>query len=263
MPGSSSFYDWVKNRSNILLPIGVGIVFLLCWQLKLFHALFGLALYQLPLPSDIGQAVIQNWVLLFQYTEYTGTEIIGGFLAGSLLGWIVAVFCSFFPKLSTGGLALAASLNAVPIVALAPIMDNWFGDGVSSRIGVVAVITMATMTVNAYKGMTSIELSYFELMKSYGVNRRQLFWKLRVKHSLPQIFSALKINMSTSIIGSLVGEVFISTQGLGYWLADQVQLANMPIAWACIVIASAIGIGFYYLIALIEKLSLSWHVSHR
>lgn len=254
---------WWKRHANVILPIAVGILFLTCWQARVFHSLFGLAQYQLPLPLDIGQAIVQNRTLLTQYTVYTGSEIVGGFFAGSMMGWLIAVICTYFPKLASGGLWFAASLNAIPIVALAPIMDNWLGDGISSRIGVVAVITMATMTVNAYKGMTSIDLTYFELMRSYGVTRRQLFWKLQVKHSLPQIFSALKINMSTSIIGSLVGEFFISSEGLGYLLADQVRLANMPISWACIVIASVIGVAAYYLIELIEKLTIHWHFSHR
>ncbi len=249
--------DWVAGRSHITLPLIAGVLFLVCWQMEVFHRIFGLAVYQLPLPSNIWQAMVQNRVLLLQSTLYTGTEIVGGFFAGSLLGWLVAVGSTFFPRFSVGGMWVVASLNAVPIVALAPIMDNWLGDGISSRIGVVAVITMATMAVNAYKGMTSIERSYFELMHSYGTNRRQLFWKLRVRHSLPHVFAALKINMSTSIIGSLVGEAFISVEGLGYVLSNQVQLANMPIAWACIVIASGFGIVSYYLIASIEKLVLS------
>lgn len=258
-----SIRSWMAGRANIILPVIAGILFLVCWQLEVFHRMLGLAVYQLPLPSNIWQAMVQNRVLLLQSTLYTGTEIVGGFFAGSLLGWLVAVFCTYFPRFSAGGMWVVASLNAVPIVALAPIMNNWLGDGISSRIGVVAVITMATMAVNAYKGMTSIERSYFELMHSYGTNRSQLFWKLQVRHSLPFIFTALKINMSTSIIGSLVGEAFISVQGLGYVLSNQVQLANMPIAWACIVIASGLGIASYYLIASIEKLALSRHVSHR
>ena len=99
-----------------------------------------------------------------------------------------------------------ASLNAIPIVALAPIMNNWFGEGVSSRIAVVAVLTMATMSVSAFKGLRSVEPSYLELMASYGADKRQLFFKLRFFHALPNLFAALKINMSTSMIGAIVGE---------------------------------------------------------
>ncbi|OGX61233.1 MAG: ABC transporter permease [Paenibacillus sp. RIFOXYA1_FULL_44_5] len=254
---------WFKNRANIVLPVAVGILFLICWQEEGFHKLFGLALYQLPLPGDIVRSIFHNKVLLTQYTLYTGTEIAGGFVLGSLIGWLTAVMAVLFPRFGSGGIWLAASLNAVPIVALAPIMNNWFGDGISSRIGVVAVITMATMTINAYKGMSSLDPTYLELMRSYGAKRGQLFWKLRVKHSLPHLFSALKINMSTSIIGSLVGEFFISSKGIGYLLADQIKLANMPIAWACIVIASLIGISSYYFIQIVEKAMTPWHVSQR
>ncbi|SDN01558.1 Binding-protein-dependent transport system inner membrane component [Paenibacillus sp. yr247] len=133
-----------------------------------------------------------------------------------------------------------ASLNAVPFVALAPRMNNWLGDGVASRIGIV-----------------------LELMTSYAASARQLFLKLRLPKALPAIFSAFKINMSTSIIGAIVGEFFIASRGLGYLLSEQIRLANMPLAWACIVIAAILGIALYTIIQLLEKRLIPWAVSQR
>lgn len=252
-----------SKRSAFLLPSGFGVLFLLIWQLKGFHTLFHLEQYQLPIPSSVAVSIRENVDILWSYSLYTGSEIVGGCLAGSLLGLFAAVAASFFPRMGRGGITLMASLNAVPIVALAPVMNNWFGDGVASKMAIVSVMTMATMAVSAFKGLRSIDPTSIELMNSYAAGKFQIFAKLRFRNALPHLFTALKINMSTSIIGSIVGEFFISSRGLGYLLSDQIKLANMPLAWSCIVIAAILGIILYYTVQLIERLVIPWHIAQR
>jgi NitT/TauT family transport system permease protein len=253
----------ISNQQAKILPILFGLVFLILWQWKAFHTLFRLEQYQLPIPSDILKSIRDNGDVLFIYAKYTGIETIGGCVIGSSLGFLAAVMASFYPRIGRGGITVIASLNAIPIVALAPIMNNWFGDGVSSRMGVISVLTMATMAVSSFKGMRSVEPNYIELMESYAANRWQAFFKLRSLNAMPYIFSALKINMSTSIIGAIVGEFFISSRGLGYLLSDQIRLANMPLAWACIVIAAILGILLYYVVEVAENWLIPWHVNQR
>lgn len=252
-----------KTLQPMLLPAGFAIVFLLVWQLEGFHRLFKLERYQLPIPSTIATSIKDNADLLWSYSLYTGTEILGGCLIGSLLGLAAAVAASMFPNAGKGAITLLASLNAVPIVALAPVMNNWFGNGVSSKIAIVSVMTMATMAISAFKGLRSILPAYLDLMHAYAARRSTVFLKLRFRAAQPAIFTALKINMSTSIIGAIVGEFFISSRGLGFLLSDQIKLGNMPLAWSCIVIAAALGIVLYYVVQLIERLVIPWHVSHR
>lgn len=242
-----------------LLPWLAGLCFLALWQLRLFHQLFSLESYQLPVPSAIAASIRDNAEMLFRYALYSGTEMLGGFLLGSLLGAVAAAGASFFPISGKAGIAVMSALNAVPIVALAPIMNNWFGDGIWSRIAVVAVITMAAMAVSLFKGLTSIQPQYGELLDGLAASRMQIFLKLRLPHAMPSLFAGLKINMSTSIIGAIVGEFFIASQGLGYLLSDQIRLANMPLAWSCIVIAAALGIVLYEAVILAEKRLIPWN----
>lgn len=253
----------LNKRPIILLPLGFGLLFLLIWQLEGFHKLFGLEQYQLPVPSSIAASIRENADVLWSYSLYTGSEMLGGCLMGSMLGLIAAAAASFFPQMGRGGITIMASLNAVPIVALAPVMNNWFGDGVASKMAIVSVMTMATMAVTAFKGLRSIDPTSIELMHSYAAGKLQVFAKLRFRTALPYIFTALKINMSTSIIGAIVGEFFISSRGLGYLLSDQIKLANMPLAWSCIVIAAILGILLYYTVQLIERLVIPWHIAQR
>ncbi|WP_405130933.1 ABC transporter permease [Paenibacillus sp. FSL H8-0317] len=251
----------VRRRSIVLsmLPWGAGVLFLALWQLRLFHWIFSLESYQLPVPSAIAASIQENANMLFRYAMYSGTEMLGGFLFGSLLGALAAAGASFFPTSGRAAVTVLSALNAVPIVALAPIMNNWFGDGIWSRIAVVTVITMAAMAVSLFKGLTSIQPQYSDLLSGLAASRMQFFWKLRLPHALPSLFAGLKINMSTSIIGAIVGEFFIASQGLGYLLSDQIRLANMPLAWSCIVIAAALGIVLYEAVVLAEKRLIPWN----
>lgn len=251
----------VRGRSISLsmLPWGAGMLFLALWQLRVFHWIFSLESYQLPVPSAIAASIQENANMLFRYAMYSGTEMLGGFLLGSLLGALAAAGASFFPTSGRAAVTVLSALNAVPIVALAPIMNNWFGDGIWSRIAVVTVITMAAMAVSLFKGLTSIQPQYSDLLSGLAASRMQFFWKLRLPHALPSLFAGLKINMSTSIIGAIVGEFFIASQGLGYLLSDQIRLANMPLAWSCIVIAAALGIVLYEAVVLAEKRLIPWN----
>lgn len=142
-------------------------------------------------------------------------------------------------------------------------MNNWFGDGAASKIAIVSIMTMATMAVTAYKGLRSVEPAYLELMHAYASGRFHVFAKLRFRLALPPIFTALKINMATGIIGAIVGEFFISSRGLGFLLSDQIKLGNMPIAWSCIIIAAVLGIALYYFVQLLERIAIPWHVAQR
>ncbi|MDF2922400.1 MAG: transporter permease [Paenibacillaceae bacterium] len=252
-----------KALGPVLIPLSAGILFITLWQMKVIHALFNLKTFQLPLPSAIGRAMLDNREILWSYTRYTLTEAVLGMLLGSALGFCVALAATAWPKWGAGGLLLAASLNAVPIVALAPIMNLWFSDGMGSRIAIVTVTTMAAMAINAHKGMNMIDPLALDLMYSYAAKKQEVFRYLRIVNSLPYVFSALKINTTASMIGAIVGEFFFSSRGLGYLLSNSIKVAKMPLGWSCIVVAAIAGVLFYLIMERLEKVFIKWHSSQR
>lgn len=252
-----------KSISSIMLPVGAGVLFLVAWQLQFFHWLFDLKTYQLPLPLTIVKAIGANSSLLLSYAGYTLTEAILGMLLGSSIGFIIAIIASAMPKWGSASLLIIASLNAVPIVALAPIMNLWVGDGMGSRIAIVTVTTMAAMAINAHKGMKSVDPLALDLMQSYAASKVDVFRYLRIQNSLPHVFTALKINTTSSMIGAIVGEFFFSSRGLGYLLSNSIKVAKMPLGWACIIAAAIAGVLFYFIVEQIEKLCIRWHSSQR
>lgn len=158
---------------------------------------------------------------------------------------------------------MVAALNAVPIVALAPIMNLWFGDGIGSRAAIVTATTMAAMAINAHKGMAAVDPLALDLMHSYAAGKRAVFRHLRIQNSLPYVFTALKINATASMIGAIVGEFFFSSRGLGYLLSNSIKVAKMPLGWACIVLAAVAGVIFYLVVERLEKVFIKWHPSRR
>jgi NitT/TauT family transport system permease protein len=259
-----------KNRSKLAgkairigLPLLAGILFLLAWENQLFHRILNLKIYQLPLPSAIVEAIRENGGLLLSYTRYTLTEAVTGMLAGSVAGFGIALVATAWPRWGAGSLLFIASLNAVPIVALAPIMNLWFGDGMGSRVAIVMVTTMAAMAINTHKGMRMIDPLSLDLMHSYAVKKHEVFLYLRIPNSLPYVFTALKINTTASMIGAIVGEFFVSSRGLGYLLSNSIKVAKMPLGWSCIVMAALAGVLFYLIVERLEKAYIKWHSSQR
>lgn len=201
--------------------------------------------------------------MLLSYTGYTLTEAVLGMLVGSAIGFLIALAATAWPRWGSGSLTLVAALNAVPIVALAPIMNLWFGDGIGSRIAIVTATTMAAMAINAYKGMAAIDPLALDLMHSYAAGKPAVFRYLRIRNSLPYVFTALKINATASMIGAIVGEFFFSSKGLGYLLSNSIKVAKMPLGWSCIVLAAIAGVLFYLVVERLEKVFIKWHPSQR
>ncbi|WP_310830631.1 ABC transporter permease [Paenibacillus pedocola] len=248
---------------GVILPLLAGVLFLLLWEFQVFHKLFDLKKYQLPLPSAIWEAMRENYSLLLSYTGYTLTEAVVGMLIGSACGFLIALAATAWPRWGGGSLTLVAALNAVPIVALAPIMNLWFGDGIGSRAAIVTATTMAAMAINAYKGMAAVDPLALDLMHSYAAGKPAVFRYLRIQNSLPYVFTALKINATASMIGAIVGEFFFSSRGLGYLLSNSIKVAKMPLGWSCIVLAAIAGVLFYLIVERLEKVFIKWHSSQR
>lgn len=252
-----------RLNPGVILPLLAGILFLFLWEVQVFHKLLNLKKYQLPLPSAIAEAMRDNISLLLSYTGYTLAEAVAGMLIGSACGFLIALAATAWPRWGGGSLTLVAALNAVPIVALAPIMNLWFGDGIGSRAAIVTATTMAAMAINAYKGMSAVDPLALDLMHSYAAGKPAVFRYLRIQNSLPYVFTALKINATASMIGAIVGEFFFSSRGLGYLLSNSIKVAKMPLGWSCIVLAAIAGVIFYLIVERLEKVFIKWHSSQR
>lgn len=248
---------------NIVFPAIFGVLFLILWEKGGIHALLHLKPYQLPVPSKILQALAANIEVIMKHTKVTILESIIGLVIGSAIGFVIAVIATLIPKWGYGGLTMVSAFNAIPIVALAPVMNNWFGMGMGSKIAVVTFFTMASMAINAYRGFNVLRPFALDLMKSYAASKKEIFFNLRLPNCIPNILTALKISTTSSLIASICSEFFSSFQGIGYELSTALKMAKMSIAWSYIVVAALFGIALYTVILLVERSAIRWHASQR
>ena len=155
--------------------------------------------------------------------------------------------------------------GAIPIIAFAPITNNWFGvTGMTSKIVIAAVLCFFPVMVNTMRGLTSVAPSAIELMRSYAANERTIFRRVRLPSALPFVFSGLKVATVLAMIGAIVGDYFGGAPGaLGVEIRRWVGIFAFDQAWAAIVLASVLGIVFYGSVALVERLTMGWHPSVR
>ena len=185
-----------KKIRNIItsvgLPLAFGVVIVVLWQTQILHKWIGTDTITLPLPTRIGDTISDNSSSIGANVKITVTVALGGLILGSILGYLIAVVATVFSKWGKGGLTIVSAFNAIPIVALAPVLNNWTRDvstdvSVRSTVAKILVVTIsctASMSVNAYRGLTELKPFLEDLMKSYGAKKITIFTKLRLTFSL-------------------------------------------------------------------------------
>ncbi|MCK6580299.1 MAG: ABC transporter permease [Anaerolineae bacterium] len=241
----------------------IGAMVILAWELLI--NIFQIQQFLLPKPSVIANVFAEVYPRLVSAGWNTFQNGFWGFVVGCGAGVLTGIAASRFVSFSRALLPVAIAVNAIPIIALAPLMNNWFGAlNPASKIGIVALLTYFPTMVSTVRGLTSVEVTSLELMKTYAATELTIFRKLRMPSALPFIFSALKVCTTLAMIGAIVSEYFGgSTAGIGFRIRDDAGLFKYPEAWSAILISALYGILFYLVVSAIERVLMSWHVSFR
>jgi NitT/TauT family transport system permease protein len=249
-------FDWGPALAVFVL----GIVL---WQALVVA--FDVQDFLLPKPTEIAQTFWGERSSLWHAGIYTFKEALGGFALGSSLGILSALVFANFRWLGTAFMPFAVAANAVPIIAFAPIFNDWFGLlNPFSKMAIAAVLCFFPVLINTLRGLTSVDPRAIELMRSYAAGNVSIFRRVRIPASLPHMFAGLKIASVLSMIGAIVGEYFGGpTTALGVTILNASAYSNFTVAWAGIVLASAFGILFYGAVALAERFATSWDPSRR
>jgi len=198
---------------------------------------------------------------LLKAAAFTAKEAAVGFALGASVGFLLGVLLSQSRILQRGLLPYVVASQTVPILAVAPIVVVYLGTlhvaAWFSVAVIAAYLTFFPVAINTLRGMHSADRRALELMRSYAASRWEVIWKLRVPSALPYIFAALKVSATASVVGAIIGELPSSIQdGLGgkiivfnqYYSLDPTQL------WATNLIAALLGIAFFLVILLAEKI---------
>lgn len=253
---------------TILIAVSV----LVLWEVLV--TVLNIQQFLLPKPSAIFSEFMSEVQLfldpaetsiLFQASGATFWEAFGGFIIGCGSGILVALITARWTIVSEATMPFAIAANSVPIIAFAPIMNNWFGlTNPASKMAIVAIIVFFPTMINTVRGLTLVDPRQLELMHSYAARPRKVLFALRIPNALPYIFSALRVASALSLIGAVVAEFFGGPRAtLGVFITQEASGFDFARAWTAIVMASLIGISFYLVVLFLERRLMPWHVSFR
>lgn len=222
----------------------------------------------LPAPSAIIAALVKNWdagYQIFPAARVTLQEAGGGLIAGALLGLVVAFLVARFPSARDIALPIGIAINAIPIVAFAPIANHWFGSqSAYSKMAISAALVFFPIMINVLRGLTQVDASALELMRSYAAGEATVLRKVRIPNALPFFLTGLKIGTTLSLIGAVVGEYFGGLNvALGRVVVESASTLSFEVTWAAILVVSVTGVVMYLLVAGSERLLIPWHPSVR
>jgi NitT/TauT family transport system permease protein len=252
------------ERLRYYLPtLLVALLVLVAWELAV--RAFNIRQFLLPRPTSIVQALAEQWPILISKGLSTLRSAVGGFVLGTVAGVGVALITARWVTLRQAMLPFAIAANSVPIVAFSPILFNWFGpSNPFSWMAIVAVIVFFPVMINTVRGLTLVDPRALELMRSYAASEFKVLFALRIPNALPFLFSALRVATVLSMIGAVVADFFgVDRQTIGKYITQESAAFRFENTWAAILLVSVIGIAFYLLMAVAERLIMPWHVSVR
>jgi NitT/TauT family transport system permease protein len=223
------------------------------------------ALFEQP-TAGVGDILI---VQLFHAALFTAKEAAVGFALGASFGFALGVLMSQWRILQRGLLPYVVGSQTVPILAVAPIVVVYLGSlNVAAWFSVAVIaayLTFFPVAINTLRGLLSTDRRAVELMRAFAAGRWKILWKLRIPAALPYIFSALKVSATACIVGAIIGEAPSSIQeGLGGYIVNfnQYYTLSPQNLWATNLIAAALGIAFFLVVVLAEKLIVTRAPEH-
>src|SRR3982751_955224 len=195
--------------------------------------------------------------VLLKAALFTAKEAAIGFLLGATIGFLLAIGLVHSRLLQRGFLPYIVASQTVPILAVAPMVVVWLKSGWQSVAVIAAYLTFFPVTINTLRGLQSADPRAHELLRTYAASRWDVLWHLRVPASMPYLFSALKVSATASVVGAIIGELPSSIQdGLGGAILNFNQYYSLvpQNLWATNLIAAALGIVFFLVVVIAEKL---------
>ena len=227
---------------------------------ELFVVVTGMPDYILPPLSTIFATGINKAELTFLPNAWvTLQEVISGFTLGVATGFWLGTAIFFSNVLRRGLLPFVIASQAVPVIAIAPILIIWFGFGMLPKVLVTGLLCFFPLVINSMAGYASVEREALDLMDSLGATRRQIFLKVQFPAALPNIFVGLKLAAAASAIGAIVGEWVGADKGLGPVIMSANSAFLTADIFAAIIYLALMAISLFLLVSLAERLVIPWY----
>ncbi len=234
------------------------VVFLAAW--KLATVLGGYPAYILPAPEVVGERAWRaiGSGILWEHSAVTLLEIVLGFVSGATAAVLTGIALGKSVLIEKVLSPYIVAAQAVPILALAPLLDIWFGGGLLARVMICALIVFFPIAIATMVGIRSVDPLLTEMLRSLGATNQQRTSLLEVPSALPVIFGGLRVGVTLAVIGAVVAEWAGASTGLGVLINIANQgLFDTPLMFVALATLAIIGLAFYGLVVIVERRLLS------
>lgn len=241
------------KRQIVLSRILILVIFIALWQIA--ANLKWIDPFLTSSPSRVIKSFISLYQggSLFKHIGITCYETILGFSLGTILGVFIAIILWWCPHVSKVLDPYLVVLNALPKVALAPIIIFWVGNGIKAIIVIALLISIVVTIISILDGFRQVDEDEIKLLKTFGANKWQILTNLIIPASVPTIISALKISVGLSWVGVIMGEFLVAREGLGFLIVYGGQISQLDMVMMSIVILAFLAYIMYEVVSLIEN----------
>jgi NitT/TauT family transport system permease protein len=247
------------NRSELYVraaPWLYTAALLLLWEGAVY--VFKIPPFFLPPPTAIARATVEFWGPIQRHSLYTlWTTLLGfgmavgfGMLLGLLIGWSRSIYAGLYP--------LMIGFNAIPKVAVVPILVLWFGIGFVPAVLTAFLISFFPIVVNVATGLATIEPELEDVLKALGASKLDIMRKVGIPRTLPYFFGSLKVAITLAFVGSVISESIASNYGIGNLMLQAQAQFQVPLIFAGLVALAVEGIVMYWLMAMLEARMTRW-----
>jgi NitT/TauT family transport system permease protein len=247
---------WTWVRPLILL-----VLMVVGWDLAI--RIFQIPPYQIPAPKDVLVTIWTDWRELLGQAWPTTVATIWGFLLSAVFGIAAAMMIAGSRTVESYVYPLMVFSQSVPKIAIAPLFVVWFGFGMLPKVLSAFLLGFFPVVVSAVQGFKSVEPDMLDLARAMEASRLQTFRMINLPHAMPAIFAGLKVSITLAVVGAVVGEFVGSNSGIGFLLQRSIGNFELPTMFAALVILALIGVILFWIIDVIERLSIPWHSSQR
>lgn len=245
---------WAKPLAFLLLLVGL-------WDVAI--RVGRIPPYLVPAPLDVIRTLMADWRELLGQAVPTTTATLLGFAASALFGIPVAMLIAGSRTVESYVYPLLVFSQSIPKVAIAPLFVVWFGFGLVPKVISAFLLGFFPVVVSAVQGFKSVEPEMLDLARSMEASRWQMFRMVSLPHAMPSIFAGLKVSITLTVVGAVVGEFVGANSGIGFVLQRSIGNFELPTMFAALVILAGIGVVLFWLVDLAERLALPWHASQR
>jgi NitT/TauT family transport system permease protein len=243
----------LKQVLRLLLGLAVTAVI---WEGTV--QLFGIRPYYLPRLSTILTTMAATPRPYIDGFLRTLAETLIGFVAGGTFGVLAGIVFFRARALREMIFPIFVVSQTIPVIAFGALVVLWFGNTLLAKAVIAFYLTFFPVTVNTLLGLETVDPKQVALMRSFGASNRQILLRLQLPTALPQIFVALRLAASLSLVGAIVGEWFGDTTGLGVLLLQAMFTENVVAIWGALLAAALLGTSFYAVVAAVERRLVFW-----